>query len=119
MQKKQKTKELGFLCEIQVENGFLRQHPLLSCWPPSVVVGNPISKNPCSYEAVKAVLLDIKTATQVLDKRSWTVLGCDGLQYLLASKMFRKNDDLQDLLLLPALGHWEMNMTKGFNIVKI
>lgn len=93
--------------------------PSFHVGPPSVVVGNPISKNPCSYEAVKAVLLDIKTAIKVLDKRSWTVLGCDGLQYLLASKIFRKNDALQDLLLLAALGHWEMNMTKGLNIVKI
>uniref|UniRef100_K1QDZ0 Uncharacterized protein n=1 Tax=Magallana gigas TaxID=29159 RepID=K1QDZ0_MAGGI len=28
--------------------------------PPQIVVGNPISKNPCSYDAVKDVLLQIK-----------------------------------------------------------
>lgn len=75
---------------------------------PSVVVGNPISKTPCSYEAVKAFLLDIKKTTQVPDKRLWTVLGCDGPSYILASRILRENDDLQDLLLLPGLCHWEM-----------
>lgn len=93
--------------------------PSFHVGPPSVVVGNPISKHSCSYEALKAVLLDIKTATQVPDKRSWIVPGCDGLPYLLASRILRENDDFQDLLLLPGLGHWEMNMTKGINIVKI
>lgn len=75
MQKKQKTEEWGFLCEIQVENGFLRQHPLLSCWPPSVVVGNPISKNPCSYEAVKAVVLILKQQHRFLIKDHGQCLG--------------------------------------------
>lgn len=81
--------------------------------PPQIVVGNPISKNPCSYDAVKDVLLQIKNDVGISNHRSWSIVGCDGLPYVIASRVIKETADLQDILLQPGLGHWEMNMAKG------
>uniref|UniRef100_A0A8W8JB52 Uncharacterized protein n=1 Tax=Magallana gigas TaxID=29159 RepID=A0A8W8JB52_MAGGI len=80
--------------------------------PPQIVVGNPISKNPCSYDAVKDVLLQIKNDVGISNHRSWPIVGCDGLPYVIASRVIKETADLQDILLQPGLGHWEMNMAK-------
>jgi hypothetical protein len=113
--KKQKT-EGGSLTSRVKEDvyNFLSEH---HNGPPTIVIGNPIPKNPCSYESVKEVLINIKNDVGVPEKRSWSLVGCDGLPYLIASKVIRENPELQDLLLQPGLGHWEMNMAKGILII--
>ncbi|XP_062568018.1 uncharacterized protein LOC134230270 [Saccostrea cucullata] len=83
---------------------------------PTIVMGNPVTTNPCSYDAVKEVLTNIKDSTTGGCRR-WTVIGCDGLPYLIASRVIREHSDLQDILLQPGLGHFEMNMTKA--IIKL
>ena len=42
----------------------------------------------------------------------WTIIGCDGLPYLLASRLIENNDHLKHILLEPGLGHYEINITK-------
>lgn len=42
--------------------------------------------------------------------------SCDGLPYVIASKVIKETADLQDIFLQPGLGHWEMNMAKGIII---
>lgn len=42
--------------------------------------------------------------------------SCDGLPYVIASKVIKETADLQHIFLQPGLGHWEMNMAKGIII---
>ncbi|XP_062613499.1 uncharacterized protein LOC134275243 [Saccostrea cucullata] len=83
---------------------------------PTIIMGNPVAKNPCSYEAVKEVLAAIKAETTG-ETRKWTIVGCDGLPYLIGNKVIEQEQDLQDILLVPGLGHFEINMTKA--IIKL
>lgn len=52
-------------------------------------------------------------ATSIGDQRQWTIIGCDGLPYALGSRLIEKNPNLQHILLMPGLGHYEINMTRG------
>lgn len=87
--------------------------------PPEIIVSNPISRNPCSYDAVKDVLKQIKNDVGISNHRSWSITGCDGLPYVIASGVVKETADLQDILPQPGLGHWEMNMAKGNIIISI
>lgn len=51
---------------------------------PTVIVGNPVAKNSCSFESVKDVLKTIKSETTG-EVRRWTIVGCDGLPYLIGN----------------------------------
>ena len=91
-----------------------------SCQVPSghagitkVVTGKPIFLNPCSYRAVDAVLQNLKDSNCEENDRKWTMIGCDGLPYVLGSRLIEKDANLQDIFLIPGLGHFEMNMTKS------
>ena len=81
--------------------------------PPKVTVGEPSFQNPCSYDSVNSVLIHLLRLTSVGNDRKWTDIGCDGLPYLLASRLLDKNHNLQHILLQPGLGHFEINMTKA------
>lgn len=80
---------------------------------PEIKMGNPISVNPCSSAAVKSVLESLKAELDIPHSRQWSIVGCDGLPYLLSHKVVHDNPDLQDLLIQPGLGHFEINMSKG------
>ncbi|XP_053374886.1 uncharacterized protein LOC123530450 [Mercenaria mercenaria] len=87
-----------------------------SCHPdekPHVKVGEPALFNPCSYDSVKKVLKHVQDQCHVGDNRTWTCVGCDGLPYVLGSRLIEKNDDLRDILLVPGLGHIEMTAVKA------
>ncbi|XP_069134290.1 uncharacterized protein [Argopecten irradians] len=77
------------------------------------MMGDPIGVNPCSLDAIKEVLLQLKQ-TAIAHDRHWTIIGCDGLPYHLASKVIDANEELHDILLQPGLGHYEINLTKAF-----
>ncbi|XP_062577384.1 uncharacterized protein LOC134239238 [Saccostrea cucullata] len=80
---------------------------------PKIQMGNPISVNPCSYESVEVVLSSIKAEVGIPENRKWTLVGCDGLPFLLSHRIIKHSEDLQDLLILPGLGHFEINMCKA------
>ncbi|CAG2208867.1 unnamed protein product [Mytilus edulis] len=111
--------------------------------PSSLVLGDPIMKNPCSYTSVKHVLTRIIETT--CGSRQWLIAGCDGSPYILGSRLMDKSFtckhcncdytnksafqkhikeshhecDINEsrtfgkLLLVPRLGHIEINMAKG------
>jgi hypothetical protein len=83
---------------------------------PDIKMGNPISVNPCSFDAVKLVLETLKRELEIPTQRKWSILGCDGLPYLLSQRVLQENIELQDLLIQPGLGHFEINMSKGIFI---
>ena len=62
-------------------------HPQL---PPKVTIGEPCFENPFPYDAVETVLRQLIRTTSVGDIRKWTIIGCDGLPYLLASRLLEK-----------------------------
>lgn len=115
--KKQKCKENTPKSEVKADvYNFVTLH---HDEPPEIIVGNPISRNPCSYDAVKDVLKQIKNDVGISNYRSWSITGCDGLPYVIASRVVKETADLQDILPQPGLGHWEMNMAKGNIIISI
>ena len=105
-----------------------------------VKIMDPIMVNPCSYASLVTVLDNITTKCN----REWVVIGCDGLPYILCSRiidnyyvcptcheLFKKKelffnhvkvhpvDEIGEckkygkVLLLPGLGHMEINLTKA------
>ena len=101
---------------------------------------DPVMVNPCSYNSLETVMDDIVAKCD----REWVLIGCDGLPYVLCSKivdnyhlcptcseLFKKKDlflkhlnvhpvdDVNkcrkygNILLLPGLGHMEINLTKA------
>ena len=80
----------------------------------NVVTGLPIFLNPCSYRAVQDVLLRLKDGNcHNLSQRVWSMIGCDGLPYVLGSRLIEQDAALQDIYLIPGLGHFEINMAKS------
>jgi hypothetical protein len=70
--------------------------------------------NSGSYEAVKQELQNICNSTVSGGKRKWTVIGCDGLPYILCSRLIDKDPGLQNVLIQPGLGHFEMTRVKVY-----
>ncbi|XP_062608370.1 uncharacterized protein LOC134270197 [Saccostrea cucullata] len=58
--------------------------------PSKVIAGEPIFENPCSYEAVEKVLDHLLEEAEVGTTRHWTAVGCDGLPYVLASRIIEE-----------------------------
>ena len=81
--------------------------------PPTVVIGEPVMVNPCSYDSVKHVLQSLLNSIVTNTDRKWTIIGCDGLPYILASRLIDNDANLQHILLQPGLGHYEINMVKA------
>ena len=81
--------------------------------PPEIKLGEPVLTNPCSYASVKEVLDSLLHTIVNNTDRKWTILGCDGLPYILASRLIDKDESLQHILLEPGLGHYEINMVKA------
>ena len=71
--------------------------------PPKVSIGEPSLCSPCSYENVNEVLYDLLLNTNVGNERKWAAIGCDGLPYTLASRLMKKDPDLQNNLLQPGI----------------
>lgn len=76
-------------------------------------MGNPISANPCSLAAVKSVMQSFKGDLNIPHSRQWSIVGWHGLPYLLSHRVIHDIPELQDLLIQPWLGHFEINMSKG------
>nr|XP_022289927.1 uncharacterized protein LOC111101643 isoform X2 [Crassostrea virginica] len=58
--------------------------------PRRVISGEPVFENPCSYEAVEKVLDHLLEEAGVGSTRQWTTVGCDGLPYILASRIIEE-----------------------------
>lgn len=67
---------------------------------PEIKMGNPISVNPCSLAAVKSVLESLKAELDIPHSIQCSIVGCDGLPYLLSHKVVHDNPELQDLLIM-------------------
>lgn len=80
-------------------------------------MGNPISVNPCSFKSVKVVLENLKCTAGIPVHRQWSIVGYDGLPFLISHRIIQDNPDLQDLLLQPGLGQIEINMCKGITFL--
>lgn len=78
-------------------------------------IGEPLMENPCSYKSVENVLRHIQHST-IKGDRLWTMVGCDGLPFVLGTNIIKESEDLQNLLMLPGHGHIELNMTRGIII---
>ena len=79
--------------------------------PTDVKLGEPVLTNPCSYDSVNEVLNSLLNSFVNNTDRKWTILGCDGLPYILASRLIEKDETLQHILLQPV--HYEINMVKA------
>lgn len=55
-----------------------------------LIVGEPIFENPCSYDAVEKVLDHFLEEVGVGTSRQWAAIGCDGLPYVLASRIIEE-----------------------------
>ena len=44
--------------------------------------------------------------------RKWTIAGCDGLPYVLGSRLIERNAALQNIAMTPGPGHFEINMVR-------
>lgn len=64
--------------------------------------GNPVAKNPCSFESVYDVFKTINSETTG-DVRKLTIVGCDGLPYLIGNKVRRQEEDLKTSFLSQGL----------------
>ena len=51
-------------------------------------------------------------STKVGTERQWTTIGCDGLPYILASRIIEKEPKYQHFLLEAGPGHYEINMVR-------
>lgn len=79
---------------------------------PEIKMGNPISANPCSLAEVKSVLQSFKGDLNIPHSRQWSIVGWDELPYLLSRRVIHDIPELQDLLIQPWLGHFEINLSK-------
>lgn len=80
---------------------------------PEIKMGNPISANPCSLAAVKSVMQPFKGDLNIPHSRQWSIVGWQGLPFLLSHRVIHDIPELQDLLIQPWLGHFEINRSKG------
>lgn len=69
--------------------------PLHLCWPLSRRKANGNRGQPCGKEPLffRDVLKAIKSETTG-EVRKWTIVGCDGLPYLIGNKVIRQDEDL-------------------------
>ncbi len=101
-------------------NSVLRQrdpHPTRTVYKPiqtsdmdCVTMGEPIMLNPNSYTRVKQVL-DVIRANKY-SEHTWSMVGCDGVSYVLSHRLRDDCPDLHDALLWPGQGHLEINFVK-------
>ncbi len=73
-------------------------------------MGEPLMVNPNSYERVHHVLNSIMTARH--PQQQWSMVGCDGVPYMLAHKLRDQNPELHDILMWPGQGNFEINFVK-------
>ena len=80
-----------------------------------VSVDEPILLNPNSYENLVQILDSLKENLAIGREREWTVVGCDGPPYCLASRVIDNDKNKYDWVTMqPGLGHLNMNQLKGF-----
>ncbi len=77
-----------------------------------VTMGEPIMLNPNSYTRVKQVLDAIRANRH--SEHTWSVVGCDGVPYVLSHILRDDCPDLHDVLLWPGQGHFEINVVNSF-----
>ena len=78
-------------------------------------IGEPILVNPNSYVNVSVILEKLREYLGIGKSREWTYIGCDGPPYCLASRLIERNPELYDwAVVLPGLGHLNMNQVKSY-----
>ena len=79
------------------------------------MIGEPILLNPNSYENIDKTLSELKANRKIGDEREWTLLGCGGPPFCIASHMIERNPDKYDWVsVVSGLGHLNMNQVKTF-----
>ena len=73
-----------------------------------MLMGEPIMLNPNSYDNIN-ILKELKEDILV-NGRVWTLIGCDGPPYCIASRIISNDKDLYDWVsMFPGVGHQNMN----------
>ena len=89
----------------------------VNCRPTQI--GEPILLNPNSYNNLEQILDNLEVNLEIGSSREWSYIGCDGPPYCLASRLIDKIDRFQQwVVMLPGLGHLNMNQLKAFFKVK-
>ena len=61
------------------------------------------------------ILHDLKENVEIGKAREWSYVGCDGPPYCLASRLIEEDKTVYDwVVMLPGLGHLNMNQMKSF-----
>lgn len=55
-----------------------------------ISVGEPIKKNPNSYDSIKIIFEEYKDIHLIAVEREWVALGCDGPPYCIGSRIIKK-----------------------------
>ncbi len=92
----------------------INRHPSISPMPrkDKIQMTEPVLLNPNSYASVKTVLENL-CQRALNENRQWTIVGSDGIPYVLGQRLRDEHDHLKNLLLLPGPGHFEMNFVKA------
>ena len=78
-------------------------------------IGKSVLLNPNSYKNIVKIISSLKSNLEIGYSRQWTVVGCDGPSYCLASHIIIYYDWIS---LVSGLGHLNMNQLKTlFKIV--
>ena len=81
----------------------------------TVMIGEPMLSNPNSYENIDKILSKLKANLKIGDESEWTLLGCDGPPFCIASHLIEKNPDIYDWVnVVSGLGHLNMSQVKTF-----
>ena len=79
------------------------------------MIGEPILLNPNSYENIEKNLSELKANRKIGDEREWTLLGCDGPPFCIASHLIERNPDKYDWVsVVSGLEHLNVNQVKTF-----
>ena len=76
----------------------------------TITMGEPVMTNPNSYRRVQEVLESI--SSNRCPNHTWSMVGCDGVPYVMAQKLRDEHPLFQDILLCPGQGHFEINLVK-------
>ena len=78
-------------------------------------IGEPVLFNPNSYENIVRIISSLKANLEIGRSRQWSIVGCDGPPYCLASRIIEPDPTNYDWIsLISGLGHLNMNQLKTF-----
>ncbi len=75
-----------------------------------ITMCEPVMLNPNCYNSEQQILETIKSCRHF--SQAWSIIGSNGVPYVLGHKLRDELPVLQDVLLCPGQGHYEMNFVK-------